>query len=361
MRFSVTAGPLREALSRARQIIPATPSLAAYAGLFLRVQPPVDGAQASLQIFSSDGDSTMTVQLTVEAAAPGQVLLAPRPVLSLLSSLPVSTLVEVLVLDAGDIQFSGQGFNPYVFRPLAATFPVPAEPAPGVRPSGLASLSSALSAVRPAAARDSSAVQLISDDDQLVLHTTDGYRLARAVLPTAGFGTFTGVLSLPVLERVARANPEEVTVDLRGRLVAFRGDGVTVVSRLLATPFPAVDAVLVNAPPPSTSLDPALLTAALSRIASVAEQGTLALEFAGNELHLRASTAEVGAGHEVVALRSPVPSTFQVQLRAPYLHDAISAMGTGDVAVAYSGPLQPLYLSTLEPLSLTHVVMPVRS
>jgi DNA polymerase III sliding clamp (beta) subunit (PCNA family) len=204
-------------------------------------------------------------------------------------------------------------------------------------------------------------VQLVSDDDQLVLHTTDGYRLARAVLPTAGFGTFTGVLSLPVLERVARANPEEVTVDLRGRLVAFRGDGVMVVSRLLATPFPAVDAVLVNAPPAVTALDPAALTAALARISSVAEQGTLALEFTGSELHLRASTAEVGAGHEVVELRSPVPSTFQVQLRAPYLHDAVSALAGGDVTIAYSGPLQPVYLSTREPLALTHVVMPVRS
>ena len=360
MRFSATVGSLRDALSRARQLIPATPSLVAYSGLFLRVEM-TETTPNVLQVVSSDGDSTMTVQVPVTDTIAGQVLLSPRPVLGLLSSLPASSTVKVEVLESGDVEFSGQGFNPYVFRPLAATFPVPSTPAAGIRPEGFGGLLAALTAVRPAAARDTASVQLVSDDDQLVLHTTDGYRLARAVLPTAGFGTFTGVLSLPVLERVARSNPEEVTVDLRGRLVSFRGDSMTVVSRLLATPFPAVEAVLVNAPPPVTSLESRVLGAALARIASVAENGTLALEFVGTELHLRASTAEIGSGHEVVELRSPVPSAFQVQLRAPYLQDAVMAMGDSDLSVAYSGALQPVYLSTSDPLILTHVVMPVRS
>ena len=63
---------------------------------------------------------------------------------------------------------------------------------------------------------------------------------------------------------------------------------------------------------------------------------------------------------EVVGLRAPVPSTFQLQLRAPYLADAVAAFGDGDVDIAYSGSLQPLFLSGGS-IPVTHVVMPVRS
>ena len=201
---------------------------------------------------------------------------------------------------------------------------------------------------------------MVSDGDLLVLHATDGFRLARVALAGAGFGTFSGVLSLQVVDRVARINPSEVTVDLKARTLAFRGDSVVLTTRMLATPFPAVETVLLNAPPPVTGFSASDVTASLARLAGIAEQGTVSLEFAGSELHLRASAAEVGSGHEVVLLRTPVPASFQLQLRAPYLADAAAAFGDSDVSVAYSGALQPLFLSGGE-LPVTHVVMPVRS
>jgi len=355
MRFTISTSGFRDALSRARQLIPATPSLLAYSGVLLQT----DG-ESSVRVTSSDGDSTMTVTAPATIAKPGQVLVSPRPLLSLLASFDARDVL-VDVDDAGDVVVSGEGMNPYAFRPLSSTFPLPGTPAPGVRPERLKEFLSGLSLIRAAAGRDTPVVQLVSDGDQLVMHATDGFRLARVALPGAGFGTFTGVLSLPVVDRVARMSPEEVTVDLRARTLAFRGDGAIVTSRMLATPFPAVETVLLNTPPAVTSCVASDVARSLSRLSSIAEQGTVALEFSGTELHLRASTAEVGSGHEVVSLRSPVPATFQIQLRAPYLSDAVTAFGTGDVSIAYSGSLQPLYLSSGDDIPVTHVVMPVRS
>lgn len=355
MRISVTAGSLRDALNRARQIIPSTPALLAYSGVLLQTA----GEQA-LRLTSSDGDSTMTVSVTVDAISPGQVLVSPRPLLGLLGSIPAATTLDLKVAENGDVVVSGSGINPYSFRPLSATFPVPTTPAAGVRPERLASLADALQLVRAAAGRDTPVIQVVSDGDLLVLHATDGFRLARVALDGAGFGTFSGVLSLQVVDRVARMSPSEVTVDLKARTLAFRSDSAILTTRMLATPFPAVETVLLNAPSSVTSCVAADVASSLARLSAIAEQGTVALEFAGSELHLRASAAEVGAGHEVVTLRTPVPSTFQLQLRAPYLADAASAFGDGDVSIAYSGALQPLFLSG-GALPVTHVVMPVRN
>jgi len=360
MRFATSAGPLRDALTRARQLIPATPTLVAYSGVLLQVETDADGV-AVLRVTSSDGDSTMTVTLEVDDATPGQALLTPRPILGFLASVPADCTVVVSLEPGGDLSLSGEGLNPYTFRPLSATFPLPTSPAPGVRPDGLGRLADALALIRSAAGRDTPVVQLVSDGDQLALHATDGFRLARTLLVDAGFGTFTGVLPLAVLERIARTSPEEVTVDLRGRTLAFRGEATVVTSRLLATPFPAVETVLSTAPPQMTSFDPVEVSRALARLSAIAEQGTVALEFTGSELTLRASATEIGAGHEVVGLLAPVPSTFQIQLRAPYLQDAVASLKGDTVAVAYSGSLQPLYLAAAEPFPVTHVVMPVRA
>jgi len=354
MRISVTAGSLRDALSRARQIIPATPVLMAYSGVLLQTS-----GEESLRLTSSDGDSTMTVSLAVDVAVPGQVLVAPRPLLGLLASIPAANPLQVEVVENGDVVVSGEGINPYSFRPLSATFPMPTTPTAGVHPERLSSLADALLLVRAAAGRDTPVIQMVSDGDLLVLHATDGFRLARVALDGAGFGTFSGVLALQVVDRAARMNPSEVTVDLKARTLAFRSDSAALTTRMLATPFPAVETVLLNAPATVTSCTAADVASSLARLSAIAEQGTVSLEFSGSELHLRASAAEVGAGHEVVSLRAPVPSTFQLQLRAPYLADAVAAFGDGDVAIAYSGALQPLFLGG-GALPVTHVVMPVR-
>lgn len=353
MKFTVPAGTLRDALGRARQIIPATPSMVAYSGVLLQA------SEGRLDVTASDGDSTITVTVTASVETPGHVLLAPKPIASFIAS--VESSVDLLIESAsGDLKVSGEGLNPYVFRPLSATFPTPTPPPSGVRPERIGELLSALQSVRSAAGRDTAVVQVVSDDTQLVLHTTDGFRLARAVLPEAGFGVFTGILSLPVLERVARFGPEEVTVDTKGRQLSFRGSGVLVSSRMLGTPFPPVESVLNSAPPQVTNFNPKDMVRALARISSVAEQGTLSLDFEGSDLRLRAAAAEVGEGQETLRLNTPVPAAFSLQLRAPYLADAVASLGEEPVGVAYSGSLQPLFLTTLSPFSVTHVVMPVR-
>lgn len=353
MKFVVPAGALRDALGKARQIIPATPSMVAYSGVLL--QATAD----RLDVTASDGDSTITVSASCSVETPGQVLLPPKPVAGFLASVDSDDVIEV-ELAGGDLRLRVGELSPYVFRPLSATFPLPSTPPPGARPERIGDLLAGLQAVRAAAGRDMPVVQIVSDDEQLVLHTTDGFRLARAVIPGAGFGVLTGILSLPVLERAARFSPQEVTVDIKARQLSFRGEAVLVSSRMLGTPFPPVDSVLVSAPPQVTSLSPRALSKALARISSVAEQGTLTLDFEGSELRLRASAAEVGEGQESIALQSPVPAPFSLQLRAPYLADAVASLGDEQVGVAYSGVLQPLFFSTTEPFSVTQVIMPVR-
>jgi DNA polymerase III sliding clamp (beta) subunit (PCNA family) len=354
MRFSCSATALRDALSRVRQVIPSTPSLIAYTAVLFQCR---DGA---LDMTASDGDTTMTVTVNVADAVDGSSLLVPKPLLGFLGSVDADVPVRVDVTETGDVTVSAQGLRPYTFRPLSATFPLPQKPASGVRPESMAHFATALSAVKAAHDRETTAVQLVSDGSQLTVHATDRFRLARAVLPGAGFGTFTGVLSLPVLERVARMEPSEVTVDMKNRQLSFRGADAVLTSRLLAVPFEAVETILLAAPPEVTGFPARECARALSRLASVAEQGTLSIEFNEREMHLQASATEIGSGHEVVELTSPVPAPFRLLLRARYLQEAVTAMADATVAVSYSAPLQPVFLSCHAPFPITHVVMPVK-
>lgn len=355
MRFSCSAGDLRDALSVVRGAIPGTPAQVAYSGVLIVVTAD------QVKLTGSDGETTVTSTVKATIGSPGQVLLQPKPLGSFLTTLNAGLNLEVKLDDSGDIEIEPAGLSAYKFRPLAATYPQP--PATPGKPvtCTLDALSGALAAIRPSVSRDTLAVQVVSDDSGLVLHATDTFRLSRAEIAGAGFGKFTGVLPLPVLERVAKALPEKVTVDSKSRMVSFHAASMDVSTRLLAVPFPAVDAVLDNIPPSQVTFDPKALRVAIARLSSVADQAAVRIRLEGTSMTLSASTADIGAGSETIGLNNSVPAPFEVLAKAQYLAEAIGTFDTSSVSMAYSGPLQPLFLVSDEPFALTHVVMPVRS
>jgi DNA polymerase III sliding clamp (beta) subunit (PCNA family) len=356
MRFEITAGQLRHLMSLSRQAIATTPSLMAYSGVQLVVAGDI------LQVVGSDGETTISANGVVSNAEAGSVLLLPKPLATYLGTLPADQLLVLESSEHGEELLVGvSGATPYRFRTMATSYPQTPLPQGETREVDLSGLAAAVTAVRTAASRENPIVQVVSSGDGLVLNATDNYRLVRAELPQAGFGSFTGVLGLGLLERLAKMDIRTITVDSTSRLISFASPQARVVTRVLAVPFPAVDSVLSARPTLSASLPSQAILAACSRLSAVSDTAPVrcSIEVAG--LLLEVSNADLGSGREIVVLpggtdRAPI----EFMVRLAYLSDAITAAGSDTVEVNYSGPLQPLFFSPAGSRHVTTVVMPVR-
>jgi DNA polymerase III sliding clamp (beta) subunit (PCNA family) len=219
----------------------------------------------------------------------------------------------------------------------------------------------ALTAVAASAGKDK-LCQVVSGDHGLHLHTTDNYRLTRAALPEAGFGPFSGLLRIGVLEQIARAHASAVQVDPRGRVIAAYGERVTIVTRLVDERFPSVGTILDAVPPYSTALPSADLRQKLARLAAVTEAGRpLRVEVDGDRMLLDMdSSVNLGAGDEHVALTAPVavPLTFGVNL--DYLARAADSLPAEQLTLSWEASDRPIFLSVTDPLPITSVIMPIK-
>lgn len=355
MEFSTTAGLLRDTLTTARHATPSQPSIAAYAGVSFVLKGD------SLSLIGSDGDTTIDATLTVKGSKDGQILILPRPLGNFLANLDAGEEVEVkAVSPSGDLEVKASGSNPYSFRRVIATFPQMVEPKAAARSVDFSRLEAALMATRSTTTKDIPGVQLLSSADGLTLHTTDEFRLSRAVLPGAGFGDFAGVIPLGILERVARLDINKVTVDPKGRTLRFAGPNVVITARLLSTPFPDTSQVFGSAPPTEVKMSVAKLKRALSRLSSVTEQTPLKVRFDANTMILSAANADLGTGIEILELENDVPAPFEFFVRLSYLLDLCTSHDAEVIRVSYSAPLEPLFVNSSQMIDTSTVLMPIK-
>ena len=355
MKFKVAGMAFKEALNLARHATPSSPSMIAFGGVLL----VVDESNSELRITGSDGETTITSTCEISDVCGGQVLLPPKPIFSYLSNMDSKSYLTVETSPDGDILI-GDGMEPYRFRPLAATFPTPIISEEEPRKTNLSKLQDALSAVRHATSKDSPSVQVISKGNSLILHTTDNYRLARAEIAGGGFGDFTGILPLNVLDRVSRLNPNAVSWDSRTRTIVFHCPDVKISTRLLASSFPAVETVLSAVPQTQVMFDTSMILSALSRLAAVADQAPVSVRISESTMELKVSNADLGSGSEKVNLSSIVSVPVELHIKLSYLVDAIASTGGENATFAYLGAHQPLFVLSDEPNVTIQVIMPIR-
>lgn len=355
MKFTTHAGDLADALSLAGRVIPRTPSLSVFSGVHLVVK----GDQLAVT-GSDEGETTVTVTLEVTDAQAGTAVLHPKPLGSFLQTISAKTVVTVSSDDQTKVTVHAAGGNPYTFRAMDQTFPATATGKPEKRLVDLAQLSAAVAAVRDCA-RKSKVVQLVSDETGLRLHATDGLRLARAHLSAAGFGPFSGLVPLGVLEQIAESPITEMQIHPRGRILGAAGDRVSIVARLIDEMFPAVDTVLSSTPAHHVTVPTAALKGALARLSSVAEEKqAVTVSVSGDEVVLSMESVNVGSGVERIELDVPsdVEVTFGVNM--DFLAAAVATHTGGSVVLGWTAPVQPIFLTSTSPIGVTSVIMPVK-
>ena len=354
MKFSLPAGLLRTAIATAGHATPRNPQLIAYSGVLVQLSGTVCFA------IGSSGEVTIAARVNVaKAASDGQALVPPGPVSRYLATLPADQEITASADDSSDFTISLPGrSSPYTFRQIPAAFPMPAASTGETADVDFTRLQAAVRSVRTAA--DASGVQLLSSGRELVLSTTDTYRLARVALPEAGFGQFCGQLSLAALDTITRQRIDKVTTDQDGRVLRLSGPDVVISTKLLATPFPDVSGI---APAPGAqvfTMERAALVQALEHLSAVATDITpLHCAVRNNDLVLSVDSTDVGSGSETIAISSGPQAELEFAVKLTFLSEAIASHDCQYLDLHFCGPNQALFFTSQEPFSTTTVVMPV--
>jgi DNA polymerase III sliding clamp (beta) subunit (PCNA family) len=342
MRCNLPAGELRNALTAASHVTPATPSQPAYAGVLLTV------TDDQLTALGYDGETSISATAVVTDSTPGQVLVPPRPMAAYLATLDPTLAVTLEAISDVEVSLTASTGAPYRFRRLPTAI-------------DLSRLPAALAAVRTSVPKETPVVQLVSGSFGLRLHATDNYRLTRVELAEATLGAeLTAVISLSVLERVARFAVDSVQVDSAGRSIRFAGPDTAITTRFLAMDFPNVDTIVERHLDHSCVLPVAELRIALSRLAAVAEASPLNVALAQSELTLSVENTDLGSGVEHLTLPSHLDAPFSFAAKLSYLSDALAGLGGSDVTMSWSSANEAVYLQATTPLPVTCIVMPMR-
>lgn len=354
MKFSSTAGALRNAFTQARSVISPKPNLLARGGAQVTVNA---GGPNPVRVTGSNDQVTVVAAVSAaKSIEAGVALVNPAPVSGFLGTLPAESELEVEATDT-HLVITRKNGQPYSFVLMHADYPA-TQAVRGTRASvDFSNLLDIVDSVKRSVGEDG-VVQLASTADKLTLSSTDNFRMTQTVAPN-GFGDYTGVLPVAALERLGKVEPQTVTFD--GKAINAVGEDVSVTVRALHNhAFPDVGSVLAQKPR-STATAPRLeLTAALQRLAAVDSDATVAIAIDQTSMTLSLVGSSTGHGQEDVAVRGGPAAMFTISVNLKFLSDAVRSISGDDVLLGFTAPDSILFLRGADgSLQVTAAVMPV--
>lgn len=384
MRIQLERDSLAEAVQWAARSLPARPSVPILSGLLIRA------AGSSVVWSSFDYETSARVTTEARVSDEGEALVSGKLLADICRSLPakpveISTEGNQLQLVCGSARFTLQTM-PVDDYPKLPTLPE----ATGTVPSN--EFAQAVSQVVVAAGRDEllpvfTGVRVEIEGERVSLLATDRYRMAlREFDWNPATPQTSGVALVPakVLAEVARSMSagEQIILSLAAGssgdgLIGFEGNGAggdrQTTTRLLDGEFPKVRHIMNTQPVMSVRLNTADTIAAAKRVALVAERNTsLRMLIGDGSVTLEAATGDQAQGSEAIEAVIDQPGGGEelavsvAGFNPGYLLDALGALDTPYVNIAFTAPSKPCQLTGLAELDGTpdtdyrHVIMLMR-
>lgn len=207
------------------------------------------------------------------------------------------------------------------------------------------------------------------EEKTLRVVATDGHRLAFAEEELAkapkGLGAKTSsvVVPLKALREVRRLLPEKgnIAVTIAGNQAAFSWPGVSIVSRLIAEPFPNYETVVPKKTTKEAEVDGGALASALSRALPIVEakSNSVRLAFSSKALRVSAEASEVGTFKEDVPV-SYKGDNLEIAFNARFLLDYLRTIPDAPLRIELNEAANPAVLKCGEKSKDFYVVMPMR-
>ncbi len=197
---------------------------------------------------------------------------------------------------------------------------------------------------------------------------TDGHRLAVKTLPFTADGGETDNVVIPAralteLSRILKVGGDaiDVTVGPQKNQVYFKTGDVELMSRLIEGTYPNYQQVI---PSQSTTTITAktqdlLYTTKMVSLFSKDAANVIKFKTEGKKLTLTANTSEVG--QNIADVEATIDGQdLQVAFNSKYLLDVLAVLGTDEVQLGFTGPLNPGIIRPVGKDDYLYIIMPVR-
>jgi DNA polymerase-3 subunit beta len=323
----------------------------------------------TVRLTATDLEVGARVSVPARVAGKGAITVSARKLAEIVKELPAADLAlrvqdnAAVALKCGTASYKLVGMAPDDFPPV-----VPSEKATWLKVEGktlremLAQTSFAVSHDETRYALNGVLFALAGKDARLV--ATDGHRLAmaRRTLGNVGAAT-TGIVPRKAITEIMRVlgSGEDVEIALTENQFVLQMPNFIMTARLIEGQFPNYEAVIPKAHPGKLVISRAALTAALRRVAVMAEERNKPVKFAlaPAVLKLSASSQDLGEAEETLDV-DYAGAEVTIGFNSRYLLDAISPIEKEQVLIEFKDGLSPGVVRSVDDEGYCCVIMPMR-
>jgi DNA polymerase III subunit beta len=367
MRFTISREKLQEGLTAVTASIPAKTTLPVLANIL------VETTERGIRLSGTDLDIAVSTEVTADVETPGAITIPAKKLSEIARELPPAPVKvgaigeQRITLECGRSRFKLLGLP----RDEFPTFPqVRFQDSWRVRSGDLQKLISHTSfAVSTEESRPIlNGVLWELRADRMRMVATNGHRLTRMDLPTAGGNSLGGDLIVPpkALDQVRRLFPaeEELEIAQGDNHLGFRSPFTSVFTRLIEGPYPNYEQVIPRDNDRVAISDKVALISALKRMSVIASDQTHRIRLSFNAALLRFSvqTPDLGEAQDELPIRF-TGDPIDIGFNANYLLEILRYIPTDEVRLTLKAPERAVTVEPenwSDPASYLCLVMPLR-
>jgi DNA polymerase III subunit beta len=197
---------------------------------------------------------------------------------------------------------------------------------------------------------------------------TNGHRLARMDVPTAGNGAAQADLIVPpkALEQIRKLfkADDDVEIARSENHLGFRSSSTQIFTRLIEGPYPNYEQVIPRENDKNVTADKSALSSALRRMSIVASDQThrIRMAFANGSCKLSVQTPDLGEAQEELTVAYD-GDPLEIGFNASYLLEILKYIPTDEVRMTFKAPERAATCEPVgwdDPASYLTLVMPLR-
>jgi DNA polymerase III subunit beta len=329
----------------------------------------LEADEETIRLTATDLEVGARVTVPARVATKGAITISARKLAEIVKELPAASLTlkvgdnASVSLRCGGVSYKLVGLAPDDFPPV-----VPATTAAWLTMESK-SLRQMLTHTSYAVSHDETryalnGVLFVVQQKEMRVVATDGHRLAIAVKGLSQSATpVTGIVPRKAVSEIQRAlgAGEDVQIAITENQFVLQMPNFVMTARLIEGQFPNYEAVIPKAHPGKLALSRQALTAALRRVAVMAEERNkpVKLSLAPASLKLAASSSELGEAEETLTV-DYAGEEVSIAFNSRYILDALSPMEGEAVVLEFKDALSPGVIKTADDDGYRCVIMPMR-
>ncbi len=313
-------------------------------------------------------ETGIRVRIAAKIDKEGAITIPARALTEFVSSIPLGNIS--LVGEGDNLKVEAAGFKAVFAGINAAEFPVLPTSSGGGGAIDGSVLATIAASVAYAAAVDESrpvltGVRFETRDRELVVIATDGFRLARKVLPVSVSISDLILPARTIIEaaRIAGESGEDrvkLEVVAKNNQVIFNLGVTDLISRILEGNYPAVDKIIPTDSPTQAILDRAEFVNRLRAVSIFSRENNNIVKFKIQNSKFIISAQAAQKGESEVEVEAETTGEGEIAFNYKFVQDTLASLPSERVILAMKDSLSPGVFKPEGDTSLLALVMPVR-